>query len=154
MQTKKTLKAPPRDSSGMSPVERSLVQHIMLGLGIVPIEDPKLDYRRAIEAMSAEDARRFKRKFRKMWRKLMKKDVVEAQARSRSPGLGSPSTSAEESKRIADAVRNPYGAGKSIPSRNERFARKKKVFDHVWTTTIAPMISNMENPDDPNKASR
>ena len=88
--------------------------------------------RRALAQMTPEDARIVKRKFRKLWRKAMKAEIGD-KPRSK--------------KAREESAKTKYGVGKHVPSRAERNARKKLVFDLLWTQVIAPMITRFENPD-------
>jgi len=60
----------------MSDIKRFLVHNAMFEAGIVPIDIETISYDigRALKDLSPEDARKYKRKFRKLWRKIAKKD--------------------------------------------------------------------------------
>jgi hypothetical protein len=116
-------------------VDRAFIQTVMFELGILPMERTTLDMRRALEQLDADEARQLKRKFRKMWRKAMRKEVGNPKGRN--------STTKER------VTRSRLGVGKHIPSRAERNARKQLVFDQVWKELIAPLIENFENAGGP-----
>jgi len=112
-------------------VDRAFIQTVMFELGILPIEKPSLDMQRALKQLSAEEARQLKRKFRKLWRKAMKKEV------------GNPNGKRANLKE--QATKHRLGVGKPVPSRAERNARKQLVFDQVWKEMIAPLVENFES---------
>lgn len=116
-------------------VDRAFIHSIMFELGIIPIEKATLDFQRALKQLSPEEARQLKRKFRKLWRKAMKKEV------------GNPKGKRAEVKE--QAAKQRYGVGKPVPSRAERNARKQLVFDQVWKEIIAPLIDNFERAGEP-----
>lgn len=104
----------------------------MFQLGILPMEKTDFDMRRALQQLPPEEARAFKRKFRKLWRKAMREEI----------GNGPRTRPVKEA-----ATKQRLGVGKHVPSRAERNARKKLVFDRLWTNVIEPMVKNFENPD-------
>lgn len=118
-------------------VDRAFIQAVMFQLGILPMEKTDLDMRRALTQLPPEEARTLKRKFRKLWRKAMRAEV----------GNGPKTRSTREA-----SAKSKYGVGKHVPSRAERTARKKLVFDLLWEDYIEPMIKNFENPDRKTKA--
>jgi len=113
-------------------VDRAFIQAVMFQLGILPMEKTNLDMRRALTQLPPDEARALKRKFRKMWRKAMRAEI----------GNG-PRTREIREK----SARHKYGVGKHVPSREERTARKKLVFDLLWEEVISPMIQKFDNPD-------
>lgn len=106
----------------MKPADRALIYAVMLEHGIVPIEDPTFDMRRALATLPPEEARAIKRRFRKMWRKLAKQD-----------------------KKAAASA----GLGKDAPSRLDRTTRKRLVLEQLWANKITPMLDRFENPTNP-----
>lgn len=116
-------------------VDRAFIQAVMFELGILPMEKTTLDMKRALSQLSDDEARQLKRKFRKMWRKAMRKEVGNPKGRN---------AATKES-----AAKSRLGVGKHIPSRAERNARKQLVFDQVWKELIAPLIENFENAGGP-----
>lgn len=122
----------PKPRTNLRDVDRAFIQAVMFQLGILPMEKTDLDMRRALVQLPPEEARMLKRKFRKMWRKAMRAEV----------GNGSKTRSTRET-----SAKMKYGVGKHVPSRAERTARKKLVFDLLWEDYIEPMIKNFENPD-------
>ena len=90
----------------------------MFKAGIVPIEDPSNDFRRMLKQLPPEEARRLKRKFRKLWR-----------------------------KNLSPSNKNRAGLGKRTPSRAEKTYRKKLVFETFWREEILPLINRFNNPN-------
>lgn len=123
-------KTGPREN--LREVDRAFIQAVMFQLGILPMEKTDLDMRRALTQLPAEEARALKRKFRKLWRKAMRAEV----------GNGPKTRNIKET-----SAKQKYGVGKHVPSRAERTARKKLVFDLLWKDYIEPMLKNFENPD-------
>ena len=113
-------------------VDRAFIQTVMFQLGILPMEKTDLDMRRALQQLPVEEARALKRKFRKMWRKAMRAEI----------GNGTKTKTTRET-----SAKQKYGVGKHVPSRAERNARKKLVFDLLWEDVIGPMVQNFDNPD-------
>ena len=98
-------------------VERTFLQVAMFKMGVVPIEDPSFDYRRILKQLPPEEARKLKRKFRKLWRKLLsKKDAARA------------------------------GLGKRVPDRFQRHYRKQLVWQEVMKKHVRPAIERFNNP--------
>lgn len=110
-------------------VDRALIQTVMFQCGILPMEKTDLDMRRALSQLPPEEARVLKRKFRKLWRKAMRADVGNGNARS-----------AREK-----AATDKFGIGKHVPSRSERNARKKLVFDKLWESVIEPLVKKFDD---------
>jgi hypothetical protein len=116
-------------------VDRAFIHSIMFELGILPMEKTTLDMKRVLEQLDADEARQLKRKFRKLWRKAMKKEV------------GSPKGKRAETKE--HVAKQRYGVGKPVPSRSERNARKQLVFDQIWKEIIGPLVENFERAGEP-----
>jgi hypothetical protein len=116
-------------------VDRAFIQTVMFEAGILPIEKTTLDMHRILKQLSPDEARQLKRKFRKLWRKAMRKEV------------GNPACKRANIK--ATAIESRLGLGKHVPSRGERTARKQLVFDQFWEEIIAPLIENFENAGGP-----
>lgn len=122
---------PTKPRETLREVDRAFIHTIMFELGILPMEKTTLDMQRALKQLTPEEARQLKRKFRKLWRKAMKKEV------------GSPKGKRADAKE--QAAKSRLGVGKAVPSRTERNARKQLVFDQVWKEIIAPLIDNFES---------
>ena len=111
-------------------VDRAFIHTVMFQMGILPMESTTLDMQRALKQLTPDESRTLKRKFRKLWRKAMKKEV------------GNPTGKRAEVK--MRATKAQLGVGKRAPSRQERNARKQLVFDMVWAEIISPMVENFE----------
>ena len=121
-----------RQRQELREVDRAFIHAVMFQLGILPMEKTDLDMRRPLRQLPPEEAQVLKRKFRKLWRKAMRAEI----------GNGPKSKSARE-----NAAKSRYGVGKHVPSRAERNARKKLVFDLLWEDVIGPMLQKFENPE-------
>lgn len=121
----KRLRPPPISGVKLRPVDDLLICSTMFELGIVPIENESFDIRRALEQIPADDARKAKRKFRKLWRKLVKRKL-------------------SNNKRSTASDR--FGGTGANPNRRQRTARKRLVREHVWCEYIAQMLYDIENP--------
>jgi len=115
-------------------VDRAFIYSVMFELGILPMEKTTLDMQRALKQLSPEEACQLKRKFRKLWRKAMKKEVGDPKGK--------------RAKTREDAAKSRLGVGKPVPSRAELNARKQLVFDQVWREIIAPLVENFESAGD------
>lgn len=56
-------------------VDRTFIQAVMLQCGILPMEKTTLDMRRALAQLSPEEALILRRKFRKIWRRVMQDEI-------------------------------------------------------------------------------
>lgn len=65
-------------------VTKTMFDIIELGLGIVPFDSLKCNTKAALASMSDEDARKAKRKFRKLWRKVIKGQMLAELVRRKS----------------------------------------------------------------------
>lgn len=109
-------------------VDRAFIYHVMFQAGIVPMETPDMDMTRPLKDISPEEARVFKRKFRKVWRKLAKKQLAEKNA----------------PKSLKDRTKKHLGIGSKSPSRAEKLARKQMVFEQFWREQVAPLLKDFE----------
>lgn len=133
---KNKTRPPPRRRDDLRPVDKAFIHQVMFELGILPIEDPTLDMRVPLKQLSPEEARVLKRKFRKLWRKCMKAEI------------GPAGKMADARKKAAESK---LGVGKHVPSRAERLARKRMVYERIWEQVIVPMLIKFENPERENK---
>lgn len=130
----KTKQRPaPRSRKELRPVDKAFIHTVMFELGILPIEDPDLDMRVPLRQLTHEEARVVKRKFRKLWRKLVRERAV----RVRDVGGAG----------MQLAVQKKYGWGRRQPSRAEKLARKRLVYEQIWEHVIVPMLQKFENPE-------
>ena len=102
--------------------ELSLLQDAMFQMGIVPIEDPSMDFRKYLSQLPPDEATKLKRKFRKLWRKLARK------------------------KSQTSWVQNWYGAPGKNPNRLERYHRKYDIFVDVMSTIVRPAVKRFNSP--------
>lgn len=126
-------KPPPATKEALRPVDKAFIHSIMFEMGVLPIEDPRLDMNVPLRQLSAEEARLLKRKFRKLWRKYMREN------------MGDPN--AKNAQARDNFVKIRLGVGKQVPSRAERLERKKLVYTKVWNDLIAPLLVKFENPE-------
>jgi len=137
------LKPVPVDRSELRPVDRAFISSVMFDLGILPLEGTNQDMSRPLGQISVEEARVIKRKFRKMWRKLMRKQTAHRARSYRSSGRN---ISVEDAEALAKkSVGAKFGQGKQIPSKQDKQNRKRAVFESVWTSVIAPMLLKFES---------
>lgn len=129
----------PRQGSDLRDVDKALVHHVMFSEGIVPIEQVEHDIRRTLKNVTPEEARKLKRKFRKLWRKIAKSQLNAEKNSSRFAAL----------KASAD---RHLGKGKRVPSRWERTERKRLVFNALWHDKVSPLLDVFENPKNSNDA--
>ena len=122
-------------------VDKAFINTVMFRMGIIPMERTELDMRLALQQLPPDEARRFRRKFRKVWRKAMNATIAND---------GSPQTKAQASEE--KRLKRRLGVGKTVPSRAERNARKKLVYDLLWKEVIEPMLRQFENPERAKKA--
>lgn len=137
---KRKAHMPPR--AELRDVDRAIIQAVMFEQGILPMEKTHFDMRRVLAQLSPDEARVLKRKFRKLWRQAMKKEVNGASQHRRE----------SRNKILSSAL----GVGKPAPTREQRQARKQLVFNALWQELIAPLIEKFENggetPSDTNNA--
>lgn len=111
--------------SNMTDAERAFTHHVMFSEGIVPMEDPTMDVRKALETLPLDEARKMKRKFRKLWRKYLR--MQEA----KKTGALAPS-------RYRD--KTTLGKGAKSPSRHNKLVRKQMVLDTLRHNVIVPAV--------------
>jgi hypothetical protein len=83
--------------------------------GVVPLslKSMHFDYNRILAELSPDEARKMKRKFRKMWRKYLKSYMFNV-----------------VSPHLVEIVR-PYGFGEDSPTKLQKYRRKKFVYNQV-----------------------
>jgi hypothetical protein len=113
------------------PIMQMCINMVYAALGIVPLDLTRRDAARCAERLSAEEQRKMRRKFRKIWRRQLH------------------STSGD---RIYEAYSDMLGAGKQ-PDRDQRMARKQAVHSYIMKAAHQLYVSltagrnNPENPD-------
>jgi hypothetical protein len=92
----------------------------MFNVGIVPIDDFRHDIGRALVQLPADEARKLKRKFRKLWRREARKATE---------------------RNVAPVT---CGLGKRVPTRSERLARKKLIYRALWVNVVVPILDKLK----------
>lgn len=113
-------------SKEQTDIDRIMINTVMMEEGIVPIFEPTHDVARALATLSPEDARKAKRRFRKLWRKALKKMLAEDNKSSYRATLA--------------------GKGKKVPSKAERLHRKRMVLDGLWKDCICSLVEKAKDP--------
>jgi hypothetical protein len=121
-------------NESLTDAERMFTHAVMFKEGIVPMEDPHMDIRRALAGVTPEEARKLKRKFRKLWRSLRKSD----------PGLKRNSGTGHIVKPKPDAV-DPVVEIQVKPSKAEKLVRKMAVHKHLRATKILPLVKQFNS---------
>lgn len=111
----------------LTDVHRAFIHTAGFSAGIVPMENTEHDMRRALSLLPEEEQKKMKRKFRKLWRKLLR-------AEKQKPG---------RTKNQAANTERSVGKGKKIPTKAERNARKRLVATHLEETVVQPMLEKM-----------
>lgn len=121
---KTMTRLPPFSREQFRDVDRALLSAAGFEAGIIPIEQPEHDMTRVLAQLSPEDAQKMKRKFRKLWRKMVreKKDAPRMQA----------------------AIANQAGMGAKKPTKAQKLARKRLVFNKLWEEVVAPALEKFE----------
>lgn len=104
----------------MDDVKKLLLSTVWLSLGIAPLDGAvHLDINRILASLSPEEARKMRRKFRKMWRRYAKHDMKASKGRKAGViamyGM-------QQHHDAADVVLGP-----SPPSRRQKINRKRRV---------------------------
>lgn len=117
--------------------EKAVLSAAMFEEGVLPIDDTYHDMRRALDQLPADEARKIKRRFRKVWRKLARQ---EAEEHSRVNVAGQQSW-----------LKNRYGTGKNNPSRTDREARKRLVQEAFYKNVVRPILDKFESAKKPDQ---
>ena len=103
----------------MDPMRDLLTLHTYMKLGIAPIGNINHDYGRLMEKLPPEEARKMKRKFRKLWRRAADKHKLNA----------------------------PYvaqiGIGNPLPTRSMKKFRKGAVAHYVQWNLVMPTLKRI-----------
>lgn len=110
---KKKLDAPVNPDQ----ITKTMFDIIEIGLGIVPFDSLKGDTKAALASMSDEDARKAKRKFRKLWRKVIKSQMLAELVRRKSSHV-----SFDSERNILDDIFQP-ALGSDYRQRREARAK-------------------------------
>lgn len=101
---------------------RAFIHSAGFAEGIVPMEDTRMDVRRALECLPADESRKMKRKFRKLWRKQAER--LKANPRESLSNLMTPN---------------------QAPSRLQKQARKDAVWTTIQKARVEPMLEQFKN---------
>jgi hypothetical protein len=105
-----------------SPIRRFVTHAVMLQAGIVPMEIVGADINRCLAGLDPADARRMKRKFRKMWRSILRRQAA---------GKNSPNH--------RRALAKKFGLGAQRPTRAIRLHRQCAVAFDLIINKIDPL---------------
>jgi hypothetical protein len=105
-------------------IERIFLLGTMLDNGIVPYEDSNANISPLLSQLSKEDARKARRKFRKLWRKAM--------------------TSEAKSFFSNQRLKSELGVGNKVPTTAQIRARKIVVLQNLFRTVVVPAIKNFK----------
>jgi hypothetical protein len=109
-------------NDSLNDIQRMVIHDVMFKEGIIPMEDPKMDVRRVLEGVPEEEARKYKRKFRKMWRKAMKEQANDKP---------------DSTKKHVVSTFTKKGAS---PTRSQKLQRKMAVFEDLLKNKISPVV--------------
>lgn len=109
-------------------LDRVFIHTVMFNVGIIPMEDPGHDVSRVLAQLSPEDARKARRKFRKLWRKEIKSEQKKSHSRD------------------AAWIKKQVGQGSVKPSRSQKILRKSIVYRKLWIDIIQPLVQLAECP--------
>jgi hypothetical protein len=115
----------------MKPTERLLIHKACFDEGIIPIEVEQSDMTVALSQLPPDEARKLKRKFRKLWRREARKCNVD---------LKSDAWSAHYAQRT-------WGKSGQHPSRFQKINRKRAVLQKIRREKVNPILEKIQNPD-------
>lgn len=105
---------------------RFFIHSVMFGAGIVPIETALVDVNRTLREVDPVEARKMKRKFRKLWRNCMRKEKL-----------------MYPSEKRGEAVMRKYGVGLPL-GKKHLYKRKSAVFFRFHVDVIDPICKLIE----------
>lgn len=103
----------------MDPMHDLLMLHTYMKLGIAPIGNVNHDYNKLMQNLPPEEARKMKRKFRKLWRRAAKKHM------HKTPYIGQ------------------IGLTNPSPTRSMKKFRKGAVAYHVRWNLVIPALKQI-----------
>lgn len=106
----------------MDPLKKLFLDSAYHTLGIVPIEWTGHDINKVLATLPPDEARKMRRKFRKLWRKFAK-----------NPSKG------RNVKYLAQ-----LGLGSKDPTRRQKSTRKQEVSTRIITDYVNPMIDTLK----------
>lgn len=125
-------------------LDKLLRLHACLEAGIAPLWDSEhspyalASAQKALATLDPADARKVKRKFRKLWRKLAMAEVQRRMANC------PPETRAEA---VENDMKRTYGALGGKPSAHQLSRRKTLVAKHLLKTVVIPKREASDHPD-------
>jgi hypothetical protein len=105
------------EGHGDNPITRLLQTTAYLTLGIAPVVNTVHDFNRILATLPPDEARKMKRKFRKLWRKFAKKP----------------------SRHVSPTYVKQMGLGAKQPTRKQKSARKVEVRRRILAEVVRPM---------------
>lgn len=118
--------------------ERMFIYAVSFEEGIVPLELATMDVGRALKDLSPEDARKMKRKFRKMWRKLARQATARTKAEVE---LAAPIAIG---KNCDPALVKDVSKKGHKPSKRAKMRRKELVQGYIMRERVYPMIEKFK----------
>jgi hypothetical protein len=103
-----------------NPLAEVMIEAAYHELGIAPIKDAGHNFNKILEGLNPEDARKMKRKFRKIWRKCAK------------------------NKKLPSAYTNQLGIGSDNPTKIQMRNRKREVSRHIIAERVMPLVSSFQ----------
>lgn len=100
-----------------------LMETVFHEVGLAPIKTIHHDYNRILADLPPEEARKAKRKFRKVWRKTAKHLI--------------------EKKITGRYIKQTLGIGSDRPTRSQKNSRKTIVLGHILDKVVVPMRSKL-----------
>lgn len=102
--------------------------------GIVPLEDARMDVGRALKDLPPEDARKMKRRFRKLWRKLAREEAYSQRACEFKVAKKLKLPKGDDASQDASLPLPPHK-----PSKRAKLARKELVRSYIFREHVYPM---------------
>jgi len=103
------------------PLTIIMIESVYHELGIAPIGCTSYDFNKIFSSLSFEEARKMKRKFRKIWRKCAKNAKYSSQ------------------------YRKQLGIGVRSPTKEQKTNRKREVKRHIVVDIVAPAVKKLIN---------
>lgn len=94
-------------------------------LGIAPIEYTIHDYNKLLKDLPPDEARSLKRKFRKVWRSLVK----------------------QSDPRLVETFSRQLGLGATSPTKQQKNSRKREVHRRVMLAHVLPTLKKIKDGD-------
>lgn len=117
----------------------------MMKAGIMPTENWHHDMNRLMGALSPDEQRRLRRKFRKLWRKALKAEIRALETKENATLYAEKTLWSFRNRKLTKFGGNL--APDQRPSRQQRQARKEAVFVEM-TNTAKKRVKDMTGPDE------